>query len=330
MAEEKTVLLTGATGFVGGELDPALRRAGFSVVGATRDPRRARRRFPGRSFRELEVMDYSSTLAALRGCRAAIYLVHLMADERAYERAESIAAHNFARAAAEAGLSRIVYLGGVRPRGAPSPHLHSRLNTGEILRSGKVCAIELQASMIIGAGSESWRIVRDLAARLPVMLLPRWLASRTQPVYIGDVVAAICKALTVDVCGSAAYALPGPETLSAREIIGRTARLLGLSPPMLRLPVITPRLSSYWISLVTRAHPFISRQLVEGLRTDLLAADEGFWRLMPEHQRVGFDEAAARALRAEQGTLPLPGRVLEWLVQWFTPSTPRVKRGTAR
>jgi nucleoside-diphosphate-sugar epimerase len=179
--------------------------------------------------------------------------------------------------------------------------------------------------MIIGTGSESWRMVRDLAARLPVMLLPSWLENKSQPIYIDDVIAAIRHALVMELAGSAAYPLPGPEVLTAREIITRTASLLGLSPRTFRLPFITPRLSSYWIALITRADPNISRQLVEGLRTPLVARDDGFWKLLPGYVRVPFDEAARRALVGEAKTLPLRTRFTEWMIHRLTPSTDKQK-----
>ena len=320
MRDIKRVLLTGATGFVGHHLYPALVEAGFAVVCGTREPDKARKRHPDRKFVQLDVYDQRSTLAAMQGCDAAIYLVHGMADHKAYEAAEEKAALIFSAAASQLGLSRIVYLGGIRPKGKTSRHLLSRLRTGEILRLGRVPTIELQASMVIGTGSESWRIVRDLAARLPFMVLPTWLDNKSQPIDISDVTAAICQALTMEGLTSAAYSLPGPETMSAREIIVRTAQLMGLRPPMIRVPLLTPRLSSFWISLVTRANGRVSRQLVEGLRTDLVAPDLGFWQLMPDHARVPFDEAARRALRGEALGLTLRARLTEWLIHRLTPS----------
>lgn len=320
MPEIKRVLLTGATGFIGRHLYPVVVKAGFAVVSGARDPEAAQQRFRGRAFVKLDLNDYHSIATAMQGCDAAVYLVHSMAEGRGYEKTEERAAIAFLRAAEQAGIKRIVYLGGVQPERKPSKHLRSRGRTGELLRSGRVSTIELQAAMVVGAGSESWRIVRDLAARLPLMLLPRWLESRSEPIYIDDVTAALAHALTVDISGSAVYPLPGPEVMSAREILTRTASLLGLGPPMLQVPVITPRLSSYWIALVTRANEQIARQLVEGLRSDLIAPDDGFWKLMPNHPRVPFDEAARRALFAEAQTLPVGVRLLEWLLHRFTPT----------
>ena len=321
MPEIKRVLLTGATGFVGLHLYPVLAAAGMHVVCGSRHPEAARARFPSRDFRKLNVSDFDSVVNAMAGCDAAVYLVHSMADVKRYDREEERAAKNFLRAAEQAGIKRIVYLGGPMPKGKGSRHLRSRLRTGEILRSGKVSTVELQATMVVGPGSESWRMVRDLAARLPVMLLPQWLENRSQPIFIDDVTAAIRLALSMEQEGSVAYPLPGPETLSAREILRRTAQLMGLFPHMFGVPVITPHLSSYWIALVTRANQRIARQLVEGLRSDLVAPDDGFWRHFPQHVRVPFDVAARRALRGEADTLSLRDRLAEWLIHRVTPNT---------
>ena len=309
------VLLTGATGFVGQNSYPILRQHGYRVVGATRNPERAQREFPDREFVRMDATDPASVAAALQGCQAAFYLIHGMAGGAGYRDVELQSAHIFRDAAQRAGVARIVYLGGIRPRGATSQHLESRLRTGEVLRAGSVPTLELQASMIIGKGSESWRIVRDLAARLPVMVLPRWLDSKSQPIAMEDVAFALARALTVPLEASREFSLPGPEVLSARDILLRTARLLGSEPMTVRVPVITPRLSSYWITLVTRADHHVSEQLVEGLRGDLIAGDEGFWRLAPEHTCTSFDDAARAALLAEQRDLSQRSRWAEVVIR---------------
>lgn len=309
------VLLTGATGFVGRNLHPVLRRQGYRVVSASRHPDAVGKTFPEQQFRRLDVTDADSVEAAMQGCQAAFYLIHGMGGGAGYEDVEQRSATIFRDAAERAGLSRIIYLGGVRPLGMTSRHLTSRLRTGEILRSGKVPTLELQASMVIGGGSESWRIVRDLAARLPLMVLPKWLDTRSQPIAIDDVTFALQKALELPLETSQALSLPGPEVLSARDIIMRTARLLGSHPIAIRVPFVTPRLSSYWITLVTRAEQRISEELVEGLRSDLVAGDEGFWRLAPEHSRLAFDEAAKAALLDEQRELSFRSRVAEVVIR---------------
>jgi uncharacterized protein YbjT (DUF2867 family) len=295
-----TILLTGATGFVGRRLAPTLLAAGHAVRGLSRDATRARADEPRLDWVEGDVGDEGSMRAALRGCDAAYFLVHAIGEGRHYAEHEIAAARCFARAAEREDVRRIVYLGGVAPAGKPSPHLQSRLDVGEALRAGRVPAVELRASMIIGHGSESWTIVRDLAARLPAMILPRWLRSRTQPVAIDDVVVALVRALDLPASVSRWYDVPGPEIMSGREILERTAHLLGhRRPPMFEVPLLSPRLSAHWVRLVTRANWKVAQQLVLGLTGDLLARDDHYWGEIGHPTRLGFEEAAHRALAEE-------------------------------
>lgn len=267
----------------------------------TRDASRARRREPDLEWVEGDVGDPAACAAALAGCRAALYLVHGISEGADYHRREVTAAKTFSQAAAEAGVERIVYLGGVAPAGTGSQHLRSRLDVGEALRAGPVKALELRASMIVGNGSLSWLIVRDLAARLPVMVLPMWLRSRTQPVAIEDVVLALVRALDLPLEASAWYDIPGPVTLSGREILEETARVMGLKRPrMVEVPLLSPRLSSLWVRFVTRAKWSVAREVVVGLTDDLLAHDDGFWRLVGHPRRLAFAEAAGLTLGAER------------------------------
>ena len=150
--------------------------------------------------------------------------------------------------------------------------------------------------MIIGHGSTSWQIVRDLAARLPAMLLPRWLATKTQPIAIDDVVVALVSALALPLDAAGVYDIPGPDTLTAKEILLRVAALRGTRPVTIGVPVLTPRLSSYWLKFVTGADYRVARELVEGLSSDLVASGRDFWERLPDHRLVPFDEAARRAL----------------------------------
>lgn len=299
-AASKTVLLAGATGFVGRAAQPRLVAAGWRVRSLTRKRASDQPRAEGVEWMEGDVTRFGDDARALRGVHAALYLVHGMGEGADLERREVEEARQFARAAHEAGVSRIVYLGGVAPAGRASPHLHSRLAVGETLRQGPVPTIELRASMIIGHGSLSWLIVRDLAARLPVMVLPSWLRSRTQPVAIDDVVAALIAALDLPVAGSASFDLPGPEIMSGRQILDETAHELHLARPLaLEVPLLTPGLSSHWVHFVTRAKWSVAREVVVGLTHDLLARDESFWRRIGYGLRLPFAEAARRALAAE-------------------------------
>jgi len=296
-----TILVTGATGFVGRAVQPALVAAGWRTRCLTRDATRARRRRPTLDWVEGDVGDEASCARALAGCTAALYLVHGIGEGDDFRRREVAAARTFARQASAAGLARIVYLGGVAPAGRGSEHLRSRLEVGETLRAGAVPCVELRASMIIGHGSLSWLIVRDLAARLPVMVLPRWLESRTEPLAIDDAVIALVRALELPIDGSAWFDVPGPEVLSGSQILDATARALGHAPPRkLSVPLLTPRLSALWVRFVTRARWSVARQVVIGLTEDLLAHDDRFWTLIDHRQRLPFAEAARRALAAER------------------------------
>jgi uncharacterized protein YbjT (DUF2867 family) len=294
------VLVTGATGFVGGAARPALRAAGWQVRCLTRGAP------PVSAERDVEwvqgdIADGAAVTRALTGCQAALYLVHQMGDGDDFHRRELDSARTFARAAAVAGVKRIVYLGGMVPRQGASEHLQSRREVGEALRAGPVPTVELRASMIIGHGSLSWLIVRDLAARLPVMVLPSWLKSRTQPVAIDDVVMALVRSLEMELPGSAHFDLPGPQTLSGAEILDATAQALGLRPAWkVKVPWLTPRLSSLWVRFVTRARWSVARQVVIGLTHDLVAEDQGLWTRIGHGERLTFAQAARRALAAER------------------------------
>lgn len=294
---------------MGVALYPALIDAGWQVRCMSRDPARAQKRWPERDWVAGDVGDAAACERALAGCEAALYLVHGMGEGGDYHEREVEAARTFASAAGRAGVRRIVYLGGVAPGGeGGSEHLRSRRDVGEALRAGPVTTVELRASMIVGHGSLSWLMVRDLAARLPFMVLPTWLKSRTQPVAVSDVLRALVSALTIEVTESTWFDIPGPETLSGKEILERSAEVMGLGrPSMVEVPLLTPRLSSLWVRFVTRAEWSVAREVVVGLTEDLLAADERFWELAGHPPRVPFAEAARRALAAEQPEGPMPG-----------------------
>lgn len=320
------VLLTGGTGFVGRNLWPELERGGFQVVGLTRDRSRAEQKWPGRRWFEGDVCDEEALLRALEGCRYAYYLVHGMAEGHGdFRKREVESAQRFSHAVKRAGVERVVYLGGMEPVGAVSEHLRSRLEVGETLRTGGHSTVELRSSMIIGYGSLSWLIVRDLAARLPFMVLPRWLKSRTEPVAIDDVCLALVRALTLQLNAASGqsqwFDIPGPEALTGREILERTAEAIGLRHPrVVEVPVLSPWLSSHWVRFVTRAEWAVAREIVVGLQGDMLSHDDRYWRLIDHPQRLRFEDAARRALAAERATGPVPGfwgGVEGWVARQF-------------
>jgi len=299
LAAGGAVLVTGATGFVGSALMAQLARNGVHVVAATRTPAQAKA-INGVEWRTCDLLESSTLDAAFTGVRVAYYLVHSMGTGGSdFGELERRAAQAFARAAARAEVTRIVYLGGPAPAGPPSEHLRSRLAVGEILRAGSVPAVELRASMVIGHGSASWQIVRDLAVRLPVMVLPRWLSSRTRPVALADVVAALIGAAEMPLAHSEWFDVPGPEILSGQQILERIARLRGRRFFALKVPFLTPQLSALWLRLITRTEFALARELVLGLEQDLLPRDARFWELIGHSALVSFDDAARHALASE-------------------------------
>ncbi len=303
------VLVTGGTGFVGRALLPALVAAGHAVRATTRDVSRAQPAV-GVSWVCCDMTDGDDVARALEGTDAAYFLVHSMGGgRRDYADIEHAVALQFRDAAGRAGVSRILYLGGVSPEGRPSKHLQSRLRVGEILRAGPVPALELRASMIVGNGSASWQIVRDLTMRLPAMLLPAWTESRTCPVAIEDVTVALVRGLDVALGESVWYDLPGPAVLSAREMLLRVAALRGRRVPGIRVPFLSVSLSSWWLKLVARTDFSLARQLVLGFTTDLLPRDARYWEMIGYEPQWTFDRAARHALAREQTDPTLRGRI---------------------
>jgi uncharacterized protein YbjT (DUF2867 family) len=306
----RKALVTGATGFIGRALVPALRAGGWDVIAASRRPTTLGADAAGVEWRACDLLRAETLPAALAGAHVVYYLVHSMGGGHAdFRELERRAAEAFTAAAAKAGVKRVVYLGGPAPYGPPSEHLKSRLEVGEILRAGPVPAVELRASMVIGSGSASWQIVRDLAMRLPVMVLPRWLKSRTRPVAIDDVIAALVAAAEIPLKDHAWFDVPGPEIMSGQQILERIAALRGRRIRALEVPLLTPQLSALWLKLVTRTDFTLARELVLGLREDLLPKDDRFWGLIGHANRVSFDEAARRALAGEARQTGVRGRV---------------------
>ena len=300
------VLVAGATGFVGRALVPALLDRGHQVRACSR------RAEGGPVSADLErvrcdLLDATTLSSALAGIDAAYYLVHSMGGSGSFRDMDRRAASTFAKAAAEAGVRRIVYLGGVAPRGRASEHLASRLEVGRILREGGVPTIELRAAMIVGAGGASWQIVRDLALRLPVMVLPVWLDSRLCPIALEDVVQALLDALDVPLPESAHYDIPGPDTLTGKEVLERIAALEGRRLPTVSLPWLTPKLSVLWLRLVTGANFALARELVFGLTGDLLPLDRRYWELTGHQPRVSFEAAARAAIEGGRRQRPTSG-----------------------
>ncbi|MCD0452403.1 SDR family oxidoreductase [Actinocorallia sp. API 0066] len=299
------VLVTGASGYIGGRLVPELLAAGHRVRCVSRRPEGLRGQ-PWAGDVETataDVRDAKAIEAALHGMDVAYYLVHAMGAGGDFEGRDREAASTFAGAAARAGVTRIIYLGGLASGGTISPHLRSRNEVGEILLAGEAPAIVLRAAMIIGSGSASFEMLRHLTERLPVMITPRWVETRIQPIAVRDVLRYLtaCAAIPGIVRGS--FDIGGPDVLTYAEMIQRYAAIAGLPRRLIvPVPVLTPALSSHWVGLVTPVPRALARPLVEGLRTEVVCRDHTIRALVPDppEGQLGFDEAVELALRRIQ------------------------------
>lgn len=311
------ILVTGATGYIGGRLIPRLVAAGHSVRALARDPRRIHAalrdlRGPAGARVELAAGDVlaAETLdRALQGVDVAYYLVHSMttASHDGFADRDRAAARNFATAAARAGVQRIIYLGGLGdPAARLSEHLASRHETGDVLRRGPVPVTELRAAIIVGAGSASFEIIRDLAAKLPVMICPRWVRSRCEPIGITQVLDYLIGVLDHPQTMGQTLEIGGGEVLTYEAMMRQCAAEMGRRVRILTIPVLTPRLSAYWLNLVTAVPMSLAQPLVEGLRNDVVTRDHRIRNFIPV-EPLTYREMVRRALVEEQAG-PLPSR----------------------
>lgn len=270
------VLLTGASGYVGGRLLPLLEQQSIVLRCLARNPDKLRPLV--RSSTEVvrgDVLDQSSLDAALLGVQTAYYLVHLMSGSADFEQEDRQAAQNFADAAKRSGVQRIIYLGGLGDDADPnlSPHLRSRHEVGEILRESGIETIEFRAGMVIGAGSLSYQLMKSLTDRLPVMICPRWLTTPTQPIAIDDVLAYLLAAKDLPKGESRIFEIGSPDVVTYGDLIREYARQQGLRRWLIFVPVLTPYLSGLWLALVTPARFEVGRHLIEGLKNPTVVRD---------------------------------------------------------
>jgi len=292
------VLLTGASGYVGGRLIPLLERQPVVLRCLARTPDKLRPLVKDSTqVVRGDVLDPPSLAGALHGVHTAYYLVHLMTDSKDFEKEDRQAATNFADAAKKAGVRRIVYLGGLGDDADPdlSPHLRSRHEVGDILRASGVETIEFRAGMIVGAGSLSYQLMKSLTDRLPVMICPRWLTTATQPVAVDDVLAYLLAARELPTGESRTFEIGGPDVLTYADLIREYARQKGLRRWLIFVPVLTPYLSGLWLALVTPAKFEVGRHLIEGLKNPTVVRDKTALEVFQIHP-MGVKEAIRKAI----------------------------------
>lgn len=300
----RRALVTGATGYIGGRLAPRLLAEGYVVRCLARDPSRLRDRTWAADVEiaKGDATDADAVAAALVDVDVAYYLIHSMWSGSGFEDKDAEAATTFGVAAKAAGVQRIVYLGGLadgKDGSALSPHLRSRAQVGDILLDSGVPTAALQAAVIMGSGSVSFEMLRYLTERLPVMITPKWVTTRIQPIAVRDVLHYLVGAATLPAEVSRRFDIGGPDILTYQEMMQRYAAESGLRKRIIvRVPILSPWLSSHWVQVVTPVPNAIARPLVESLRTEVVAGDKDIekWVPDPEGGLTGFNRAVALAL----------------------------------
>jgi len=299
MTEPTTVLVTGATGFIGRRLVSALVEAGHDVRAMTRRPETYDG--PGEAVAG-DVFDRSSLTAPLEGAAVAVYLVHSL-DDPDFERKDAEAARTFAAAAREAGVEQIIYMGGLgTDDGDLSPHLRSRREVEGLLGETGVPVTVLRAAVVVGAGGISWELTRQLVKNLPAMVVPKWVSTPTQPVALDDVIRYLAGVVGVREAFGRVFEIGGPEQMTYLEMMRIAAEITnGRKVPILTVPVLTPRLSSYWLALVTDVDVTTGRNLIDSMGTEVVVTDTSIRDLVPG-EPLSYEEAVRRALAEGAGS----------------------------
>jgi uncharacterized protein YbjT (DUF2867 family) len=298
------ILLTGATGYIGSQLkEKLLQDENVRLRLFVRNASKVKSSVGSRvEVNEGSTFDKDSLQKALEGMDVAYYLIHSMGTKGDFEELDRISAGNFREACIAAGVKRIIYLGGLGVRETASKHLLSRIETGEILSSQpeRIQAIWFRAGIIIGAGSASFRIIRSLVRKLPLMITPRWVHTKTQPIAVRDVLEYLFQARDVDVQGNLVVDI-GSEQMSFKEMLGRAARVMGLRRVLIPVPVLSPRLSSYWLILFSPVSYRIARALVDGLKSETIIQNDNAQANFPQVSPISYEKAIEAAISEGEG-----------------------------
>ncbi|WP_243060550.1 NAD(P)H-binding protein [Nocardioides sp. SR21] len=290
-----TVLVTGATGFVGSRLVPALLERGWNVRAMTRHPET----YDGEGEPVAgDVSDPGSLAAPLDGIDVAVYLVHSL-DDDAFAEKDAEAARAFGLAAAACGVRQIVYLGGLGPDDATlSAHLRSRREVERLLGEAGVPVTVLRAAIVVGAGGISWEMTRQLVKNLPAMVVPKWASTLTQPIAVDDVVRYLAGVVGLEEALGRTFEIGGADRLTYVEMLQQASEVIrGRSVPVITVPVLTPRLSSYWIAFVTNVDPTTGRNLIDSMGTEVVVTEDAIRDLLPG-EPLSYAEAVRRAVAA--------------------------------
>ncbi len=293
MTAPGNILVAGASGFVGRRLCPALRAAGYDVRAMTRKPDT----YAGDGEAVYgDVHDTGTLPNALRGCRAAYYLVHSL-DSKAFERLDSQAARSFGEAAAAAEVEQIIYLGGLgSDSDRLSTHLRSRREVEGLLGSAGVPVTVLRAGIIVGSGGISWEMTRQLVDHLPAMVTPRWVRTRTQPIAVADVVRYLVGVLDQTEAKGRVFEIGGPEVLQYDTMLRRVARIKNRPLVIVPVPLLSPGLSARWLSLVTDVNTQAGRSLIDSMSNEVVVVDDSITSIV-EFEPMGYDDAVRAALQ---------------------------------
>lgn len=305
------IAVLGASGYVGSHLVPALVDAGYEVRAASRRAEVLEsRNWSGVEAVSADALEPDTLAPLLAGCDVAYYLVHSMGAGAGFAERDARAAMNFARAAEQAGLKRVIYLGGLAPASGISKHLASRLKTGDVLRGGAIPVTELRAGIIVGPGSAGFEVIRDLVNHLPLMITPRWVTSRTQPIALGDLIAYLVGVAGCEATAGRTLDVGGPEVLTYRQLMVQFGEVVGRKVRMIPVPVLTPRLSSWWLDLVTAVPGSVARPLIEGLRGEMVVVDGDAIREWIQPNLLTYRQSVVDAMNEELAG-PLPSRWTE-------------------